>query len=334
MLFLLGTVLATFAIASPNASEHVEILNATGGLPPHVVGQFRQPSVFQQTSDGFYLVFDRRGHKIYRVERDRETVTTLVEIGSESGRIIGARSFDLGEITDRFAVADAPNGQERIQIFNVDGSLIRSFTLPGRARPRITFDDSVLSGVGTVEFTGREILMNQPELGGLITRFSLQGTPFHTFGVFRDTGHETERDVHLALNSGIPLASADGGYYFVFHAGVPLFRKYDVSGEFLFERRIQGIELDPIVNTLPTQWSHRSSEIPLIRPSVRTAAVDRDNNLWVALTTPFIYVYDSDGEKIRTISLRAAGLLQPSSLFFPDNTRMLVAPGCFEFKVW
>ena len=325
-------------ITTPNASDHVEILNATRGLPPHVVGQFRQPSVFQQTSNGLYLVFDRRGHTIYRVERDRETVTALVEIGSELGRIIGARSFDLDENTNRFAVADAPNGRERIQIFDIDGSPVRNFTLPGRARPRITFDDSVLSGVGTVEFTGREILMNQPELGGLITRFSLHGTPFHTFGVFRDTGHETERDVHLALNSGIPLTSNDGGFYFVFHAGVPLLRKYDASGEFLFERRIQGVELDPIVNTLPTQWSNRpsngASEIPLIRPSVRTAAVDRNNNLWVVLTTPFIYVYDSDGEKIRTISLRAAGLLQPSSLFFPDNTRMLVAPGCFEFKVW
>ena len=137
MLFLLGAVLAMCVIAIPNASEHVEILNATGGLSPHVVGQFRQPSVFQQTSNGLYLIFDRRGHRIYRVERDRETVTALVEIGSELGRIVGARSFDLDENTNRFAVADAPNGRERIQIFDIDGSPVRNFTLPGRARPRI-----------------------------------------------------------------------------------------------------------------------------------------------------------------------------------------------------
>jgi len=26
--------------------------------------------------------------------------------------------------------------------------------------------------------------------------------------------------------------------------------------------------------------------------------------------------------------------VQPSSLYFPDRTRMLVAPGGFEFTVW
>jgi hypothetical protein len=36
---------------------------------------------------------------------------------------------------ERFAVANAPDGRERVQIFNLDGTLIGSFTLPGRAVP-------------------------------------------------------------------------------------------------------------------------------------------------------------------------------------------------------
>lgn len=56
--------------------------------------------------------------------------------------------------------------------------------------------------------------------------------------------------------------------------------------------------------------------------------------LWVALSTPFLYVYDPSGEKIRTVRLQAAGVVHPSSLHFPDDTRLLVAPGCYEFTVW
>ena len=35
-----------------------------------------------------------------------------------------------------------------------------------------------------------------------------------------------------------------GGFYFVFQAGVPMFRKYDGGGRLVFERHIEGVELD------------------------------------------------------------------------------------------
>ena len=331
--------LLVLAAAMPAASQRVETLRSTGGLPPHVVGELRLPVVFQETPDGQRFIFDRRGHRVYRVDPDGEGATVLVEIGPEPGRIIGASAFDLGRTPGRrFVVADAPNGRERVQIFDLDGRRVGGFALPGRALPRVTRDDTVLSGVGTLEFTGREILMNQPELGGLITRFSLRGQPFHTFGVFRRTGHESDRDVHLALNTGIPRAAHDGGYYFVFQTGVPLFRKYDARGTLLFERHIEGPALDATINAMPTTWPRRTHDrgvtLPFLPPTVRTAAVDRAGNLWIALSVPVIFVYDPTGEKIRTVRLRAAGIVQPSSLYFPDRRRMLVAPGGFEFTVW
>lgn len=334
LLLLIGAL-----VVAPHASNHVDVLQATGGLPPHVVGQFRQPAAFQQTSDGRHFVFDRRGHRVYLVEPAGGEIITLVDIGPESGRILGASSFDLGPGPEpRFVVADAPGGHERVQIFDTDGIRVGGFELPGRASPRVVLNGTVLSGVGTLQFTGREIIMSQPELGGLITRFSLRGQPFHTFGVFRRTGHEDDRDVHLALNSGIPLAAPDGGFYFVFRTGAPVLRKYDERGELLFERHVEGPELDATINGLPTTWPRRtvddSQTLPFIPPTVTTAALDRHGNLWVALTVPYVYVYDASGEKIRTVRLRGAGPLQPSSLSFPDATRLLVTPGCYEFTVW
>ena len=326
-----------FAFLSPQAAHHVEVLRPDGGLPPHVVGAFREPSVFQQAPDGRYFVFDRRGHAVHRIDRGRTAATLLVRVGPEAGRIVGASTFDLGP-GPRFVVADAPGGRERVQTFDFDGRRLGGFRLPGRAAPRIRLGPLVLNGVGSLEFTSRSILMNQPEIGGLITRFSLDGRPYQTFGVFRATGHEADRDLHLALNSGIPLEDPRGDHYFVFQSGRPLFRKYDRDGALLFERHVEGVELDPLINALPTVWprrpDERGRELPVTPPTIRTAAVDRGGNLWVALSTPFLYVYDPSGEKIRTVRLQAAGVVRPSSLHFPDDTRLLVAPGCYEFTVW
>ena len=323
--------------SSPGAAQHVEVLRSSGGLPPHIVGAFREPSVFQQAPDGRYFVFDRRGQEVHRIDRDRTAATRIVQVGPEAGRILGASTFDLGP-GSRFVVADAPGGRERVQTFDLDGRRLGSFRLPGRAAPRLTLGPIVLNGVGSLEFTGRSMLMNQPEIGGLITRFSLDGHPYQTFGVFRATGHESDRDLHLALNSGLPLVDPRGDHYFVFQAGRPLFRKYDRNGALLFERHIEGAELDPLINALPTVWptrpDDRGRELPLVPPTISTAAIDRAGNLWVALSTPFLYVYDPSGEKIRTVRLQAAGVVHPSSLHFPDDTRMLVAPGCYEFTVW
>ena len=75
----------------------------------------------------------------------------------------------------------------------------------------------------------------------------------------------------------------------------------------------------------------REGEIPLVEPIVRTAAVDPSGNLWVSFVVPYTYVYDRDGEKIRTVQFRAAGIVSPASLFFGRKGRMLVTPGLYEF---
>ena len=302
------------------------------------MGTFREPSVYQESDDGYAYVFDRRGHSVYGVAPGSESAEALVRIGPEEGRIIAASSFDLGA-DGRFVVADAPDGRERVQLFEGDGTRLGGFRIPGRAAPRLTLGDWVLNGIGSLEFTGRAILINQAEAGGLITLYTLNGYPYRTIGSFRATGHESERDLHLALNSGIPLADPEtGGYYFVFQGGPPAFRKYDRDGALLYERAVQGPEVDPIVNSLPVVWPERTDErgrtLPVVPPNVRTAALDRRGNLWIALSAPYIYVYNPAGEKIRTVQLEAAGLVLPSSLYFPDETRMLVAPGGYEFTVW
>ena len=113
-----------------------------------------------------------------------------------------------------------------------------------------------------------------------------------------------------------------------------MFRKYDAAGQLVFERRIQGREIDALIAAMPTTWPRRRTsegELPLVTPAIRTAAVDRDGRLWIVFTVPYTYVFDRDGDKVRTVQFRGAGLMTPSSLFFGTDGRILVTPGLFEF---
>ena len=313
----------------------VETLRSVAALPVEVVGEFREPLGFQRVADGHHYVFDRRGHTVYAVSADRATSRKLVAIGGEEGRVLEPTAFDA-EPKGTFLVADAPNGRERLQIFDADGRRVGGFVLPGRATPRVTIGSLSLSGIGTLQYTGRSVLVSQPETGGLMTEYGLSGTPVRTLGALRKTGHEDDRELHLALNAGIPLADPTGGYWFVFLAGTPAFSRFDGAGQLQFHRVLQGRELDPVMAALPSVWPRRAidgTEVPLVAPTVRTAAVDPRGRLWISLVVPYTYVFDRLGEKIRTVQFQAAGLVAPNSLSFASATRLLVTPGCFEFAV-
>lgn len=311
-----------------------DVIHSVGAIPAGVAGRFRNPIGFQQSSSGQYFVFDRRAHTVYGIDEHGESVWEIVQIGAEPGRIIDPTAFCI-EPKGTFVVADAPNSRERIQVFTSAGLRLGGFALPGRARARILLDNLVMNGIGSLQYTGRSILMSQPETGALITEYTLSGSVNRTFGVLRTTGHEDDRDLAMALNSGLPLVDPLGGFFFVFQTGQPMFRKYDQAGHLMFERHIEGREIDETIAALPTVWPRRKTaegELPLVTPTIRTAAVDPAGNLWISFVAPYTYVYDRDGDKIRTVQFRAAGIVAPDSLFFGRRGRLLVTPGLYEFE--
>jgi hypothetical protein len=321
-------------VATEVVALKLEVVQPSTAIPPHIAGRFREPTGFQQSASGQYFVFDRRLHAVFGVDEEQTSSWEIVRIGAEAGRIIEPTAFSVAP-DGTFAVADAPGGAERIQVFTPVGFPVSGFFLPGRARPRISIDNFVLNGISTLQYTGSSILISQPDAGGLITEYQLRGTPIRTFGNLRPTGHEEDREVHLALNSGLPLVSPAGGFFFVFQAGLPVFRKYDADGQFVFERHIEGAEIDGFIKALPATWPRRRSaegELPFVRPTVRTAAVDPEGRLWISLAVPYTYVYAPDGDKIRTVQFRGAGTLTPGSLSFGTKGQLLATPGLFEFQ--
>ena len=337
---MLKLLISAFVLTSAFSIQHSafrETLRSIGGLPAHIAGSFEEQAACHVTPEGDYLVFDRRAHSVYRVARDGAGgAKKILQIGIEKGRIL--RPVAFASATDgTFVVADAPGGQERIQIFFYLGAQVGGFTLPVRSIPRVTLGDLVLSGVGSIDYTGKTILVSQPDTSGaLITEYNIDGTILRSFGALRKTGHEADHDLHLALNGGLPLAIPGGGYYYVFVAGVPMFRKYDAKGELLFERHIEGVEIDAHLKTIPGTWPRRkvgNNEFPIVPSAVRTAAVSPDGELWISLVTPHTYVYDTGGDKSRVVQLRGAGVFAPNDLFFTREGRLLASPGCYLFNV-
>ncbi|MEY4093771.1 MAG: hypothetical protein RLZZ53_970 [Acidobacteriota bacterium] len=332
-LFVLATgywLLATITAQQPSPGT-VDVLKSVNALPPHIAGLFRDPIGCKQTANGDYYVFDRRGHTVYSVDQAGTTAQKLVQIGAEDGRLIEPSAFDVA-FNGSFAVADGPNRRERVQLFDAAGVRTGGFLLPGQGVSRVVLGSLSLNGVGSLSYNGRTILMSHPESGWLMTEYGLGGTPLRSIGQLRKTGHESDRDLHFALNAGIPIADPDGGFYFVFMAGMPAFRKYNASGELVYERAVQGREIDPLIAAIPDRWPRRSAgEVPLVAPIVRTAALDRSGRLWISFLLPYSYVFDTNGEKVRTVQFRGAGIITPSSLWFNDRGRVVITPGCYEF---
>ena len=333
-LFLFAFCLGPLALYGQAPSPgRVDVLSSVGGLPANVVGRFREPMGFARVPNGPYYVFDRRGHSVHTVDLHDPKVRTLVEIGGEDGRLLDPSAFDVA--TDgSFAVADAPGGRERVQVFGAAGIRTGGFTRPGRTAARVGLGSLVLSGVGSLVYTGRSIVLSEPDTGWLLTEYTTLGAPVRSMGQLRPTGQEGDREVHLALNTGLALPEPSGGFFFIFLAGAPAIRKYSASGALLFERAIQGRQLDEVLAAMPQRWPRRAvgdREVPLVPPVVRTAAVDPEGRLWVSFVLPYTYVYDAEGEKLRTVQFRAAGVIAATSLAFPGGGRVLVTPGCYEF---
>jgi hypothetical protein len=331
-IFLLSLAAAFLAVSSASAIR-VEVLRSVGGLPPHLAGTFENPVGFQQASTGTYYVFDRRAQAVYSIDATRTRAEKIVEIGGEEGRIIQPTGFDVSR-DGHIVVADVPRLQQRVQTFDARGTRLSGFFLPGQPAARITIGNLMLNGAGSIQHTGTTLLISHPESGSLFTEYSPGGFAQRSIGSLRATGFEDDAQLHVAMNAGLPLVDPTGGFFFVFITGTPLIRKYDAKGALIFERHIEGRELDEYLAAQPKRWPRRQVQdklVPFVTPSIGAAAVNSRGDLWISLSVPYTYVYDKDGDKIRTVQFQAAGLINPTSLSFAPDGRLLVTPGCYDF---
>jgi hypothetical protein len=312
----------------------VETLRAVGGLPAHIAGRFEELTICRQTTAGAFLIFDRRQHSVFSVAPGADLPTELVTIGAEPGRLLQPYAFDAGP-DGTFVVADAPGNRGRVQAFLASGTRRAGFSMPSVGHPLLV-DGVAITGLASLVAARSSVFLSQPESRSLIVERGFDGVSARSFGELRATGHEQDPPLHHALNSGLVVINPEGGFYYVFAAGIPVLRKYDDRGALLFERHIEGVELDAYMRDRPTVWPRRKTDsgvFPVVRPIVRAAVADANGSLWISLDVPFTYVYDRRGDKQRIVQFRATGVLAPTDISFTPSGRLLATPGCHLFDV-
>jgi len=320
------------AVAGTGAAVDVEVLRPDAAVPAHLIGRFEGLSALLRTAPGSYLALDRRAHGVFRIDADAGTMERLFEVGYWPGEVLRPSAIALrtGGI---FAVLDAPNDYQRIQYFGEGGRLINGFYLPVEGRPQMVIGGTVVEGVGAMAFGDRTFLVAEPNWGSLFAELDTSGRVVSHIGELRRTGFESDPELHQALNTGSALFDPMGGYVFVFQTGIPLFRRYDADGTLLYERHVEGPELDPLILSLPTTWKREADDDdhPLVPVLVRATAIDDEGSLWMSLASGYTYVYDRQGHKTRVVRFEAAGPLTPTFLHFSSGGRLLVTPGGYEF---
>jgi hypothetical protein len=295
-------------------------------IPVHIAGRFRDPTGFERSASGQYFVFDRRSQIVFGIDADRQSAWEIVHIGSEPGRIINPVAF-ASEPSGTFVVADAPNNQERIQIFTPAGFRIGGFLLPGRTRARVVLDGLALNGIGSLQYTGKSVLLSHRTLVPLTESFG--GTPFDR-SALSGAGPQRRGASHHCLAAC--RSSIRARLRFVFQSGERVFRKYDaVAG-------LRAPHSGPRRSTTSSPAYRRHSLVGWMParpapPTIRTAAADRNGHLWISFVEPFTYEFDADGDKVHVLQFRAAGIVSPNHLFFDAAGRVLVTPGLYMFDV-
>lgn len=328
-------MLLLLAMSPLAAAPRVEVLTPISSLAPDLVGRLREPAAFAETSTGSYLVLDRRAQKVFGVDAARHTLTTLVDIGPSDGQILQPDAIAFGP-NRTFAVVDQPQGYERLQIFFEDGTpLSRAHRWPAHAgEERLSVNGVTFFGLGPIALGRETIIAGGQQPGALMTELDRDGNGLRHIGQMRPTGHESDPLVHRALNAGIPLIASDGSFIWVFTTGAPLIRKYAADGTLLYERHVEGPELDGTIQSLPERYPTRAvngREYPAVVSTVTAAGIDTGDRVWISLRVPFTYVYDRTGEKVRTVQFRGTEAMTPTSFFFTRAGTVLVTPGAFEF---
>ena len=329
----LAVATAAAALASTPARPDVQILQPVAFLPSHLASTLRDPIACLETPSGEQLILDRRGHALFAVNTARTSLRRVLSFGEEAGGIAESNAL-AGGPNGTFAIADAPKGFDRVQWFSAEGKLLGFLDLSDKlVQPKIP-GPTLSQTAGVMQFTGDRFFFALPGRGSLVSEVDLKGRTTRQIGRTRPTGQEQDPELHTALNTGFPLIDSSGNLYYVFQAGMPMFRKYDAAGKLVFERHIEGVEIDRAIEELPAVWPVRSpgdGTHPVVPALVRAAGIDRRGQLWISLSEPFTYIYDARGDKIRTVQFNAGTTVSPVSLSFTSTDHVLIAPGCYEY---
>jgi hypothetical protein len=238
---------------------------------------------------GIYYVSVRRQHSVIVLNERFEIQKEIGGIGSAPGRLFRPGAIDVSE-DGTIYVQDG--GNERIQSFSKDGTHLATF--------------GTEQYMGFAAGTEDEIYLGQPQKGALISAYSREGKLLRSFGtlkLYSDSYGEEFKDQNEKFSNGINrvrLSVDKDGNILVSFMLIPLIQKYTRNGHLIFEQRLEGPEIDALMQSsggrLTMSMDGFAEEV------IALEAVPRPNGeIGVVLTDRSIYVADQSGKRLRVL---------------------------------
>ncbi len=241
------------------------------------------------SQNNLYYVSDRKRHSVIVFNERFEIQREIGGIGSAPGRLFRPGYI---EVSDDGIIYVQDGGNERIQSFTLDGTHLGTF--------------STEPYMGFAAGTRGEIYLGQPEKGALISVHSREGKLLRSFGKLKDYSdfygeafRDRNEEFSNAINRVRLSVDRDGNILASFML-IPLIQKYTRDGELVFERRLEGPEIDALTQS-PSGRLTMSMD-GFVGEIIALEAIPLPNGeIGVVLTDRSIYVADQSGQRLRVL---------------------------------
>lgn len=241
---------------------------------------------------GEYYVSDFRGNRIVVLDEYLNVRRGIGRIGSGPGQLIHPANI---RVTNGGIIYVVDSGNDRIQQFDTDGHYVREF--------RTTlFEGFGLNSRG-------EVFLNQPEQGFLVTVYSPFGRKLRSLGklktfssVYGQQFQQKDDPYKIAINR-VRLSVDDEDNVYVSFMLAPLIQKYSPDGTLLFEKRLEGPEIENLTRVLVTDTPDKYISFAYDGLEERVIVLDpvvdvSGKRIYIILADGSVYVADWEGNKL------------------------------------
>ena len=238
---------------------------------------------------GKYLLTDVKRNRVLIVKDNMEVEREFGRIGSGPGQLLHPGYIDVAR-DGTIYVNDG--GNERIVKFTSAGAYLGEF--------------QVASYEGMAVGAENELFLGQPQEDNLVTVYSSSGKKLRSFGQLKKFSEiygaafaDNDALYKTALNQVRLSTDKDGNLYVSFML-IPLIQKYSPQGKLLFERKLEGPEIDQLMEKIQKRKyitgnrDGAEGRIIALDPVIEPAT----GNILVPLVDGSIYVADRDGNKL------------------------------------